>query len=675
MTSLGLLVLLAVALGLAGYVYLARTPAVEGRPLLLGLRAGAVVVLVLLLLDLRLPGAEEPSPHEPARWVLLEAGSALDVPADQPDERTLREVVVARAMEAARGGARLALTGPEPEGIDSASLRSAEARPTTSDLRPSLLRLAEGGADSILLLSPFRTGEATLGRALDELPVTVRLEQVGGRVRNAGVLSLDLPRQTPAGEEVEGVVVLFGEGGVEGDSVEVRLQADGSAVESRRVPLPPAGAPAHLEFRLPTPPDTGWVRYSARVVLDGDVFPQDDERARRVRVGPPEGGILLVSLRPDWEPRVLLPVLEGALGLEGEGYLRVAGEDRWLPLGDGEAPALPVGSDAFRHRLEHAALLVVHGAGGTDQGVPPWLPGIVEGHPRVLHLPAGGAGFDLAGVPSGTERGGEWSLDPDLPPSPVAPFLSGLALPGLPPLVEMRDPGDLGGTVALRVRASVGGEPLPALLLRERPGGRDAVTFGSGFWRWGNRSGTPREVYRGLWSGVAGWLAAGEGVTGPRAIRPLEPVVARWEPFEWLAPEGGEGLLTLRFEGIVEAEPGVGAVEERVVHLDAGGRGRTEPLPPGRWHWRGSVEGGRAAERTEDAPIEGEGEVEVEAWVDALVTPPLDSVPARVEAAERITGAPGEPEGRPLRTHPLPYLLLLGLLCGEWVLRRRVGLR
>ncbi|MEX2529502.1 MAG: hypothetical protein WD960_01910 [Gemmatimonadota bacterium] len=675
MTSLGLLVLLVTALGLVGYLYLARTPAVEGRALLLGLRAGAIFVLVFLLLDLRLPGADESSTRDPARWVLLDASAALDVPADSPDGGTLREVAVALATEAARGGARLALTGPEPEGIDSASLRSADARPTTPDLRPSLLRLAEGGADSILLLSPFRTGEATLARALDELPVTVRLEQVGGRVRNAGVLTLDLPRQISAGEEVEGVVVLFGEGGIEGDSVEVQLQADGSPVESLQVPLPPAGAPARLELRLPAPPDTGWVRYTARVALDGDVFAQDDERARRVRVGPPEGGILLVSLRPDWEPRVILPVLEGALGLQGEGYLRVAGEDRWLPLGDGEASAFPVGSDAFRYRLEHAALLVVHGAGGTDRGVPPWLPAIVEGHPRVLHLPAGAAGFDLAGVSAGTEQGGDWSLDPSLPPSPVAPFLSGLSLAGLPPLVELWDSGDVGGTVALRVRTSAGAESLPALLLRERPGGRDAVAFASGFWRWGNRTGAPREVYRGLWSGVAGWLAAAEGVAGPQPIRPLEPVVARSESFEWLAPDGGEGVLTLRFEGIAEDESEMGAEEERVVRLDAGGRGRAEPLPPGRWRWTGSVEGGRAAERAEDDPIEGEGEVEVETWVDALATPPLDSVPARVEAAERVTGTPGVPEGRPLRTFPLPYLLLLGLLCAEWVLRRRVGLR
>ena len=41
------------------------------------------------------------------------------------------------------------------------------------------------------------------------------------------------------------------------------------------------------------------------------------------------------------------------------------------------------------------------------------------------------------------------------------------------------------------------------------------------------------------------------------------------------------------------------------------------------------------------------------------------------------TGSDGEAtaDGRPLRTHPLPYLLLVLLLSLEWVGRRRSGLR
>jgi len=44
-----------------------------------------------------------------------------------------------------------------------------------------------------------------------------------------------------------------------------------------------------------------------------------------------------------------------------------------------------------------------------------------------------------------------------------------------------------------------------------------------------------------------------------------------------------------------------------------------------------------------------------------------------MEPAADPVGAAGD--GRPLRTHPLPYLLLVILLSVEWVGRRRSGLR
>jgi hypothetical protein len=44
-------------------------------------------------------------------------------------------------------------------------------------------------------------------------------------------------------------------------------------------------------------------------------------------------------------------------------------------------------------------------------------------------------------------------------------------------------------------------------------------------------------------------------------------------------------------------------------------------------------------------------------------------------AAGPGTGAGSPPPGRPLRTMLWPYLLIIGLLCIEWVARRRAGLR
>jgi hypothetical protein len=48
---------------------------------------------------------------------------------------------------------------------------------------------------------------------------------------------------------------------------------------------------------------------------------------------------------------------------------------------------------------------------------------------------------------------------------------------------------------------------------------------------------------------------------------------------------------------------------------------------------------------------------------------------AVVDAASAEAGTRDEEPGAPLRTEPWPYLLLIGLLCGEWIGRRRSGLR
>jgi hypothetical protein len=672
-----LLFLLFAAAGVlsAAFAYLRREPDLPGRRRLILLRGASFGLLALLLVNPPLPGDDPEAGEEPRHWILVDGGYALDVP--HAEGESLRQVVVERAVERARTGARLALLGPEPEGVDSASLRGSGPRPPVTDPAPALRRLAEAGADSILVLSPFRMSSASLERALEAASLPVRLEAVGDTVRNAGIRELELPPRVPAGEAVSASLVIFGEGGTGVDSVEVELRADGAPVELLRLPLPPTGAPRRLELELPAVGDTGTVRYEARVRLDGDVFPLDDVRVRHLRIGPPEGGILLVSLQPDWEPRVLLPVLEAATGIEGEGFLRVGDGDRWLPLGEGDEAASPVGSQAFRERIPRTALLVLHGAAGD---VPDWLREAVDVHPRVIHLPSGPAGAALAGLSPGSPRPGEWVPDATLPPSPVAAFLSGIALAELPPLTDLRAPGPAGGIQVLRVRIQAGGEAHPALVLRETGEGRRAVALARGFWRWANRSGPPREAYRGLWSGVAGWLLQDETVAAEGPIRPTQPVVARDQPFEWHAPEAPGAELRLEFRplegddlrGTVVDETGS---QPMTVPLDEQGRGPSSPLAPGLWHWTGRVEGRLGPDGQELDPLEGEGVVEVEGWTGALAIPPVDPVPVQGPVEADHHRAAPEHAGRPLRTHPVPWILLLALLCGEWVLRRRAGLR
>jgi hypothetical protein len=672
-TLLLLLFLAAAGMLPAAVAYLRREPSVPGRNLLLGVRLAALLLLALLLLNPGIPGRGEAPGPGGGEWVLMDWTRALDVPA--PDGGTLRERVTERARERARAGARLAFLGPEPEGIDTLALPGAAPRLAHADLRTSLLRLAEAGADSILLLSPLRLTPAELERALEEVPVPVRIEQVGRPVLNAGVLELALPRRTPAGEPVEGSLVLFGEGGGVEDTVLVVVEADGEEVYRETATLPQAGSRTRIPLRLPQPPDSGWVRYQAAVRVDGDVFPSDDVRSRRVRVGPPEGGVVLLSLLPDWEPRVLLPVLESATGLEGEGYLRLA-EDHWIALGAGGDDPGPVSPSTFVPRVGAAGLLVVHGVG---EEVPGWLAEAAGSHPRVLHLPAGRAGAELAALSRAGTRGGEWIPSADVPASPVAPFVSGLPLTGLPPLSRLRAPGAEGGVPVLLVRSTPGGEALPALILRDGPDGRRAVALAEGFWRWAHRTGPPREAYRGLWAGVAGWLLGSEGGPGEGAIRPVDLVVGRDERIAWMAPGGSGRRLDLRFRPWEErsAHPDGEPTETRAARLDQAGRGTADPLPPGRWWWRGEVIPGTADEPPLREEAEsGEGEIEVEPWTGVLATPPLTEPPlVSGPGVEVATSNRVQRGSRPLRTHPAPYLALLLLLCGEWIGRRRVGLR
>jgi len=663
----GLLLLLgalgAVGLGSAAFLYLKREPGVPDRPLLLALRLTAFALLLALLLDPTLPG-EDPATtarRGAAPWTLLDADPALL--ARDEEGRAHWEELLDRAEIRSAGGDRLArVEGDRPGGVDLPTLRDSAPDELPGDPGAALLRLAELGADSLLLLSPLRRPPGPLEAALARLPVPVRVERVGGTVRNAALAELDLPLRADPGESVDGSILLAGEGGEPGDSVAVELRLAGEVVFRELRGLPSAGAPTRIPFSLALPPDSGNVRVEAWAVLEGDRFPADDARVRVVRVGGREGGVVVVSLRPDWEPRTLLPVLERATGLEGEGFLRV-GPDRFLPLVAGDMPLTSASLDRVVARGREAALLVLHGAEGE---IPARVAELVTNHPRVIHLPHGLSGARLAGVVTGNPLPGEWIAVSELPPSPLSPYLSGRSLGGLPPLSRVLPPAEVpSGIPALELRGSGGGgEVLPGLLLREEAAGRRGVALASDFWRWGVREGEAREVYRNLWAGVAGWLLALERVAGEGRIRPEAPVLERGRLQPWEAPghEGGEVEVLFRpFDG----DPDGPILRRDSARVDDRGRFTLPVLPPGRYLWE--ARGG-------EGPVSS-GEVEVEAFLDALLRPAGDADRLTSQAGTGVEPALAAPSRRPLRSHPLPWLLLVGILCAEWALRRRAGLR
>ena len=194
----------------------------------------------------------------------------------------------------------------------------------------------------------------------------------------------------------------------------------------------------------------------------------------------------------------------------------------------------------------------------------------------------------------------------------------------------------------------------PALVLSE--GGRDrkVIVLASGFWRWAARDGDGRDVYRRLWSGVAGWLLASDPRSAAPEVRPDRWVTPRGEAVRWWIPGTPTDTvhLQVRDDTLVVTDTLVSAARSVV----------TGVLPPGRYTFRARSVSGSV----------GEGRFDVTARSDELL--PRAAAP-EVPSGTVSPRFAAEGGSGPLRTRAWPYLLILALLSLEWVGRRRVGLR
>lgn len=612
--TLAALVAAAALLAAASWIYLRRELAVPGRGLLLGLRGAALALLALLLVapELRIPGA-----RHTVRWTLVDASASMSFTAP--------------------GDPAPASSVPAPD--DGDVVLTFEA---PSALAPSLRRAAEGGARSLTVYTDLRLadGPEALAEA-ERLGLGLDVVDVGAPLPSAGIARLDAPASGRGGDEVDIGIELFATAPVAGRRAVVRLHrvlntGDTAMVAVDTVSLPRSGARLGIRTSQPLPTDPGSVVWRASVAAEGDAVPVDDVRHAVTRVDPLSGIVALVSVRPDWEPRWLLPVLAEATGLPTRGWLRT-GDDAWLSMGDGRL----FDTDSVARILEEARVAVVHGVGEEP---PSWLRPTLDEAPRLVILPGPGPGLP-----------GEWYLEPDTP-ARFSTLFEGLDLALLPPLRQVAAPPAADeGASALPVGQPGGGQGA-ALILREVPGERRiARVTARDFWRWAARGGDPAEAHRRLFAGVAGWLLelddpAVDVVVGPeRAVSPAAAEL-RWQ----LPPERA---VELRVDGV-----GGAAVVVDTVRADARGEAVLPAPPVGVHRWR-------------VAPIEGEGEwggvLVVEEWSDELRWPRDALVLAGAPPAASTAGA----SGVPLRTTPWPWLAVIALLCAEWILRRRRGLR
>ncbi len=637
-TRLGLWLFLAsVGWAYSFWIYRRRELRVPSRSFLAALRGTSLALVLLLLMDVRLPwggGAGR-------EWVLVDRSPSMTVDQGEPGAGPPME----RARALTRPGAE-ALSFGDPVRSISASPDEEWLPAADSRLAPALTRALEAGASRVTVVSDLRVEDPVeVAAVLRSAPVPVTFRDLGGPVVNAGVAGLLMASTATSGGEIVGEAELFVEG-----SRTARLLVD---VDGRSVWDTMVGVPGEARLRVPvrfTVPDAaGPVHVRARVVIDGDGFPGDDSASRVVDVDPGDGELVLVSWAPDWEPRFLLPVLEEVTGLRGQGYLKV-GEDRFMTM---KGPVRFVDAEDVAAALEESRLGVAHGFPSPPSEA---FTRAVERAPRLVVLPTGSAGLG---------PGGEWYVSSDVPASPLAGEIAGVPLLGLPPLLDYLPPEGSGGTPVLMAQLSARGDPVPALVLSDTDGRRRVEGRAHGFWRWAFRSGTPRALYRRLWSGAAGWLLAGGGTAVREVgVAPLEQVVSPGAGMDWRAGPAAGGILEVRWASRDGAPP---TTQLAAVSVDSLGRARLEaPEAEGAYRWEARV-------------VAGPGEGTEASGLVVVERRELDLLPRRAVSLPEVSGGATDAAeadgGRPLRTHPLPYLLLLGVLFAEWAGRRRSGLR
>jgi hypothetical protein len=241
---------------------------------------------------------------------------------------------------------------------------------------------------------------------------------------------------------------------------------------------------------------------------------------------------------------------------------------------------------------------------------------------------------------------GDWYLAAGTA-SPLAGALLGAPLDSFPPATRLVPiepaPGDW---VALTAQESRRGAVRPAIVGGETGRRRRVTVAVDGLWRWPFQGGASEQAYRAWAGATVSWLLGGADSVRGR-VRPVRAVVQQGRPivFEWVGGGTPEPTaLTLRSADTVRTDT-----------LAFDGEGRAEvALAPG--DYRYGVEGG------------GAGAVAVEIYSDELLPRPV-----------RVAGQAGERLRDDRRTPTRERLWLFGIavlaLAGEWLARRRLGLR
>ncbi len=450
--------------------------------------------------------------------------------------------------------------------------------------------------------------------------VGVRLFPRTGRP-DLALTRLTGPARVTAGDSIPLEVEVEATGGATADSVTVEATFGAKRLAGRRLALRSGSARGRLTFSSAA---VGPGEHVLRVSLAGagDAEPRTDTRLLVVTVTPTPGVVLLAA-PGDWDSRFLYRTLREVAQLPVRGFVRVDPE-RWRSMADLSV----VPGETVRQAARRADLLIQ--MGGTAPAEPGSARGAWRWHP----------GADSSALP------GDWYLRPG-DASPLAGAFLGAPMDSFPPAFQIAPvqpaPGDW---VALSAQLGRRGAPRPVVFGGETGRVRRVTVAADGLWRWAFRGGSSEQSYRTWVAATASWLLGGTDSTRGMA-RPLRAVVENGRPimFEWLGPGTPSGLPL--------AWSGAGAPAAASLHFDGAGHAAVW-LPPGEYRYR--LAGG------------GGGTVAVEAYSEELMPRPVT-----LQAHE---GGTRPPAGRrAARDWLWLFALCIMGLTGEWIARRRLGLR
>jgi hypothetical protein len=501
----------------------------------------------------------------------------------------------------------------------------------------------DGPVDSLPALGRSRLGPALRAAAALDRPVVVvtdgELEDVAelpadlllrpavellarDSVRDIALVSLDAPARLTVGDSLR-IEVTVRSVGIAADSVVVEVRFD----DAERTRL------ARRTVRLTNGAGRATLRASTRGLVPGehviatrlvdaaDGEPRTDERLTHVTLVETPG-IVLVADPGDWDARFLFRAVRDVAQLPLRGYVRLG--DGWRSMAD----LAVVSQDVVQRAVRGADLVIAKGSAGAL---------VARSSARGVWLWPSGA--------TGPVEAADWYLVPTTS-SPVAGAFAGLAVDSFAPATQLTAQDVPGGAwSALSAQAGRRGAQRPAWFGYESGRRRRVVTAADGLWRWAFRGGSSEQAYRGLVASTVSWLlGAADSSTAPARL--LRAVAQQGRPlvFEWSGP-GTPQAVAVSWSGA--------AAGRDSLRFDGAGRAELR-LAPGTYRYRlaGATEGVAAVEEYSDE------------WLPRPVT------------LAALAGAPAlGHERRAARDWPWLVGVAVLALCGEWLARRRLGLR